>query len=292
MTASQPHLTRSPSSRGRRFLPDFANPPVVEVALSVQFEPLTQLTTPHLGLLWAGLKERFPRIEQHPPLQSVIEEFAAPRQRKVEVRLEMLDSPPMPRSWFLNEQGTELIQVQPDRFVHNWRKVGEGDEYPRYEHVRTAFENELNLFREFLDREQVGELLPNQCEVTYVNHIESGAGWDKHSQLGNVITVYSQRYSDTFLPEPEDARLALRYVIPSDDGEPLGRLHIAIDPAFRITDDSPIFLMTLTARGRPQGEGIPGVLRSLDTGREWVVRGFTSITTSEIHKIWGRRDDR
>jgi hypothetical protein len=50
-----------------------------------------------------------------------------------------------------------------------------------------------------------------------------------------------------------------------------------------------MFLLTLTARGRPGSDGIPGVLQFLDVGREWIVRGFTSITTATMHKIWGRR---
>jgi hypothetical protein len=40
--------------------PDFADPPVVEVALSVQFDPLSALRTPQIGLLWAEYRTRFP----------------------------------------------------------------------------------------------------------------------------------------------------------------------------------------------------------------------------------------
>ena len=33
-------------------LPDFENPPVAEVVLSAQFEPLEHFQVPHIGLLW------------------------------------------------------------------------------------------------------------------------------------------------------------------------------------------------------------------------------------------------
>jgi len=273
-------------SQTRPLLPNFANPPVIEVALSVQFNPLTELQAPQLGLLWNEFRPRFSKAEQHPPLGSVVEKFGVREPRKVSVQFER--GIPVPRCWFLNETGTELIQVQQDRFIHNWRKVGEEDTYPRYERIRETFEKELGTFRQFLAREGLGDLVPNQCEVTYVNHIVSGQGWEKHGEAGEVVMVWSSHYSDTFLSDPEDIRFAVRYVIPDEAGNPIGRLHISIEPAYRVKDDKPIFVLELTARGRPAGEGLEGALGFLDIGREWVVRGFTSITSPSMHKIWER----
>jgi uncharacterized protein (TIGR04255 family) len=273
-----------------RTLPDFENPPLSEVALSVQFEPLERLRTPQVGLLWAEIRDRFPKIEEHAPIEPVMERFGIPRGGMPEVRLQMLESPPAPRVWFLNEAGTELIQVQPDRFIHNWRKVGDGDKYPRYEHVRDTFRSELEAFQAILSREQIGQIVPNQCEVTYVNNIVSGAGWESHGQLGNVLTVFRAGYSDDKLAEPEDARLALRYVMRRDQGEPIGRLHVSAQPVFRRTDNVPMIALTLTARARPAGEQLDDVIRCLDTGRDAIVRAFASVTTPEMHKIWGRKD--
>jgi len=114
-----------------RMLPDFENPPLVEVALSVQFEPIEQMRTPQIGFLWAEFRDRFPVTQEHPPVDPVIERFGIARTGAPEVRLQMLESPPLPRVWFVNPTGTELIQVQNDRFIHNWRKVDDGDKYPR-----------------------------------------------------------------------------------------------------------------------------------------------------------------
>jgi len=275
-------------SEKETLLPDFEKPPVVEVVLSVQFHPLTEVKAPQLGLLWSEFRSRFPKADQHPPLESVTEKFGIREPAKLNVRFEM--GVPVPRCWFLNDSGTELIQVQQDRFVHNWRKVGEEDAYPRYPHIRATFEKELTAFCQFLDRERLGEFTPNQCEVTYVNHIVSGEGWEKHGQVGKVITTWSSQYSDMFLSDPEDVGFVARYAIPDGVGKPLGRLHIRIQPAYRIKDEKPIFILELTARGRPDGDGLEGVRRFLDLGRAWVVRGFASITSSSMHRIWGRRD--
>ena len=272
-------------------LPDFTDPPVVEVALSLQYEPLTALRTPAMGLLWSEFRDRFPKDEEHAPLDPVIERFGVKVPQKVGVRVEMMQKPPVPRCWFLNEAGTELIQVQQDRFVHNWRKVGEGEDYPRFEHVRDRFKRELRVFESFVRREKLGELVPTQCEVTYVNHIVAGRGWETHGQLGEVLRLFVPKYGGAFLPEPEDARMAVRYVIPGADGQPLGRLHVTLEPVYRREDSQAMLLMNLTARGRTEGEGLDGVLAFLDVGREWVVRGFAEVTTPQMHKIWGRHDD-
>lgn len=271
-------------------LPDFASPPVVEVALSVQFEPLVDLRTPQMGLLWGEFREQFPRFEEHAPLDPVIERFGTAKPGKLGVKFETMTKPPLPRCWFLNEAGTELTQVQQDRFIHNWRKVGDGDEYPRYEHVSDKFRQELVTFDSFIQREEIGELIPNQCEITYVNHIGTGQEWQTHGQLGEVLTLLSGSYSEQFLPTPEDARLKVRFVIPGKNGQQIGRLHLSAEPGYWKSNNEPMFVVTLTARGQAEQGGIDGVMRFLDIGREWIVRGFAALTTPQMHKAWGRRD--
>lgn len=270
-------------------LPDFEHPPVTEVALAVQFEPLSALRTPQIGLLWNEFRKEFPRIEEHAPLGRMVERFGIVGQPKPEVRLEMTQTPPVPRCWFLKENDTELIQVQQDRFAHNWRKVGEGDEYPRYEYVREHFRTELERFGDFVRRERVGDLEPDHCELTYVNHIVSGCGWEDHGQVGEILSVLVPKYSEPFLPDAEEFRLWAAYVIPGTDGEPVGRLRVSMDPAFRKNDARPMFVLNLVARARPEGRDIDSIFRVLDIGREWIVKGFAAITTEKMHKLWGRK---
>lgn len=269
-------------------LPDFANPPVVEVALSVQFEPLTNLRTPQIGLMWQGIRDRFPKTEEHAPLEPSIERFGGQLSSPGSVRVQVMRQPPVPRCWFSNESGTELIQIQQDRFIHNWRKVGTGEEYPRYERVRETFRRELESFQRFLTEEQIGEPIANQCELTYVNHMVAKDGWERHGELGAVLSLCAAEYTDQFLPEPEELRMSGSFVIPDDTGAPLGRLRFSVEPAFLRSSNQAVLVLNMIARGRPLGDGVQGVLKFLDVGREWIVRGFASITTSKMHAIWKR----
>lgn len=271
-----------------RDLPDFANPPVSEVALSVQFDPIEQLRSVQLGLVWAEFRNEFPKTEEHATIDPVFERFG-PNGGGPQVHFQVFETPPVPRIWFLNAQGTELIQVQQDRFIHNWRKVGEGDAYPRFEHLREKFRSELETFGRILKRDGAGPLIPNQCEVTYVNQIVSGKDWEHHGQLGRILTVFIPQYTDDKLQEPEDARIALRYVL-KNGSDPIGRLHIAAQPGFSKATGLPMYTLTLTARLRPMDESLDSLIDSLNRGRDAIVRGFASVTTPEMHKIWGRKD--
>jgi uncharacterized protein (TIGR04255 family) len=271
--------------------PEYDSPPVIEVVLSVQFEPLRDLKGVQLGLLWSKFREEFPRIEEHPPIAPMFESFEIPPREKLGLHLEMSEIPLFPRMWFLNASGTELIQVQQDRFVHNWRKTAEGQTYPRFEYIRERFKSELDVFTSFLDAEHVKGFTINQVEVTYINHIVAGEGWRNHSELHKIISPLSASYSDGFLNSIEDGNMAIRYRISDENtgaGTSLGRLYVEVQSAYRKNDQMPLFVLNLTARGKPIGDGVDGAFAFLNIGREWIVRGFTSVTTNEMHRVWRR----
>ena len=46
----------------------------------------------------------------------------------------------------------------------------------------------------------------------------------------------------------------------NESGEPIGRLDVAVEPSYRAEDDTPMFVLTLTARGRPLEESIEGLM--------------------------------
>ncbi len=268
--------------------PDFNDPPVIEVVLSVQFEPLSALGVPQFGVLWERYRKKFPNTEDKPLLSSVTESFEAPKPRPV--RYEILSEPPQTRCWFKNVADTELIQVQRDRFVFNWKKTEADEPYPRYPYVRAEFKAHFRTFETFLRDHDVGTVLPNQCEVTYVNHLFPGRGWKRSGQFKNIFSIWSGRHSGDFLPEPEDITFQTRYQMLTEEGKPVGRLHVQAEPRIKVEDASPLLRLTLTARGAPLEGNLDGVLAFFDLGREFVVRGFTSITTNKMHKIWERTD--
>ncbi len=269
-------------------LPDFRRPPLAETVLSLQFEPLVRLTAAHVGVLWQRFRKQFPLVEEHTPLAPVFEKFELPSPGQVEVTIE--DKPPMPRLWFINGAKSELIQVQSDRFIHNWRNMEGLEPYPRYEPIRDRFRTEVAVLEEFLADEELGALVVSQCEVTYVNHIEPCGMWDRHGELEATFRVWSRLGTASFLPEPEDAGFRMRFVISGETGKPVGRLHAGVQPAWKKIDNSPILALNLTARGVPLGAGVDGAFAFFDLGRRWIVNGFADLTTPDMQRVWERID--
>lgn len=277
-------------------LPEFDLPPVIEVYLSLQFQRIAGFTPAHMGLLWQrAFRDVFPTIEQRPAIVSSPETFSSDGPGRPRVHVHVAESDQaldeLSRFWFIDRSGTQLVQVQQDRLIHNWRKVSGDEPYPRYDSIRERYRSDLlNLFS-FLEAERLDPIVPVQCEIQYVNHIVAGDVWQSHGELSHVMTNWSDETSESgFLPQVEDAGFQTRYVITDEESSvPVGRLKIACQPAFRGEDRSPIVVLTLTARGIFPGKaGLEDAMRFFDLGRRWIVRGFTAVTTSEMHKVWKR----
>ena len=62
--------------------PDFTYPPIIEFVLGVQFAPLENMTTGHLGLFWEHLgRDGWPLVGDEPPLDPQFELFDKPKWR-------------------------------------------------------------------------------------------------------------------------------------------------------------------------------------------------------------------
>lgn len=264
----------------KRDLPEFNRPPVVEVVLGVQFMPLG-LSLNHYGLFFGRVRQDYPKFVVQPPLPSVIEGFGVPKQATVGV--ELAEAPEI-RAWYIDASETRLIQVQKDRFLFNWRKVRGDEIYPRYHGIEPVFEEEWKRFGTFLSAEQLGIPEVNQCEVTYVNHIEMDHGWKGYGELGKVLASWSGDTSDEFLPEPERVMMKAQYVM----GERRGRLRITVKPAIRRRDGKEILIIELTARGKPNSSQLDDIVEWFELGHQWIVKGFTSFTGKQMHQIWER----
>lgn len=273
-------------------LPDFSNPPINEVLLSVQFEPLQSLVVPEIGLLWQHYGDKFNHVEQHPPIEPIIERYGVREPRSPFPKLELVSgSSLLPRIWFLSESKSELLQIQQDRFIRNWRKISVDESYPRYENcIRPRFLEDFEDFKGFINDNNLGEIDVNQCEISYINHIYSDDVWQSHSEIGKIFNIWDSVFEERFNFEIQDAKLHFRCILRDDEGVFIGRVHVDAQPAFRANDDKPMFVLTLTARGRPLSNDIDGIMKFMDIGRENIVQIFSDITSDEIHKAWEIND--
>lgn len=261
-------------------LPEFDNPPVVEVSIGVQFRPLFAMR----GLALAALRERwgvdYPRIEEQSAIPSVVEGDPPG------IPQLLFSTTPLPevRQWFLNEQGTQLVQVQTDRLIVNWRAGDPPTDYPRYGHMRRTFAARFGDLAQFTADERLGELDVVQAELSYVNAMDVDRG-----DLGR-IDRFLKNWSGTddhHLGAPEQARMTLIFPVVGV-GLPPVRMYVEVSPAQRATGE-PVLFLTLTVRGNPGGRSLPEALKFLDEAHAHLVRSFAELTEESMHEVWGRR---
>jgi uncharacterized protein (TIGR04255 family) len=266
-------------------IPAFDDPPVEEVALAAHFLPISgwkSLDYARLADMWSA---EYPIAEEMPPAPPVPDEsgvIAGPPQIQID-----FGAINQTRYWFRNDSGSRVIQIQRDRIVHNWRKQDPSEPYPHYSDLRPLFAKALGNLVDFAVERGFGPPRINQCEVTYVNPIPVAGPLARLEQFERLFAPWSGQFSDAFLSAPEGVSVSMRFPILEGDVVK-GGLTVLINPGIRPPDQKPLYLLQIFARGRPDSDDVNGVMRFMDLGHEWVVRGFAGVTTPEMHVHWGR----
>jgi uncharacterized protein (TIGR04255 family) len=269
-----------------KHLPDFDAPPLTEVALSLQFDPIARFGFVDFGPLRERFRPRFERVEYHPPLAPAFETFGLRQGMAQGLQINFGMGLTLPRLWLLDMAGNEILQFQIDRFVHNWRKIEVDNVYPRYEQIRERFETEARTLMSFLGERELGSLVPNQCEITYVNTIAANGG--AGDPTDKVLKAWSA-IPNSHLGEPEDVAITARFVIYNDDGDPIGRVIAQSTPGLNAAGQ-PVIQLAIVGRGPPAKPTLEAALQFMDIARERVVWAFAELTAEEMHKIWKRRN--
>lgn len=262
-------------------LVSFREPPVVEVVLGIQFEPLG-LTCGHLGWYWREcLGDQWPHATEAPALPDQIETFG-PRQSMQfpPLRLKFVPSPPTGRIQIRNSAMDRMVQVQDTRFVYNWIKTS--DKYPRYSAVRKEFDGLLADFQGFASRTGLAGMKPNQWEVTYVNHVPAGPLWRTPAEGANVFPGLLNRVVPYGGTRFETVNADFRSEIP----ERRGRLHMSVKyQESKAASSSEVLVLHLTARGTVDDQR--GIGERLDLGHETIVRAFADVSSEAARQHWG-----
>jgi uncharacterized protein (TIGR04255 family) len=244
-----------------------------------------------MGLYWSLIRDRYPGQAVKPPIPPVIEEPSPrPDAGASSGDLDLfIPGEPEARFWLIDASSRQLIQVQRNRFIRNWRngerESSTASDYPRYHDLRAKFEQEWIIFLAFLSQEGLPNPDVNQCEVTYVNQIPLEQGSGNLAEADRILTIFGRPQVAAFLPPPEVLAANVSYLMP----ERRGRLHVSAQPAVRRKSGKRVLQLTLTARGAPASARTPDLLAWLDLGHEWALNAFLELTTSEMHSLWGLR---
>ena len=250
----------------------YKNPPIDEIVCGMRFDPIKQLQSGHFGILWQKFMPDFPKTED--------QNLVGPVSGK---DLGNSDKLPLPRVWFIHENENELIQVQRNRFLHNWRKRRPEDEYPGYKKIVENFERYLACFQEFLVEENLGNLVAKEYELTYIDLIPQGQGWEKLSDLGkvfpNLLSTTKQELLST------DIRVVNWQTI-LDLPDKMGQLGLAIRSANRISNAQQIIHIEFSALSHRPYQPMQAWY---ETAHNTIIQLFSNLVSTEIQEeFWGR----
>lgn len=261
-----------------------SNPPLVETAIGVQFRRLSKMRITDYGLFWQGIGDEYPDVQEREPLEPIVEtkEFVYG-----EIGWRVVSVAEVPRVWFLGKRsdtGQQLIQLQPDRYLHNWRRdEGSGEKYPLYDWNYARFAEGLKRFLDFVSKRGLGEFAPEQCELTYVNHIKL----DKEATYGDAFRYCFPNLSASVSGKTDLGMQDRLSFITSYWNEDLaGRLHLAVQPGIHKKTGVRIFNLTVTMRGAP-GNSVDEILEWISRSHDIVLRAFLSSTNEALHQEWG-----
>lgn len=254
-------------------LPRFTNPPVVELAIGIEFLPLPSLSTVplvELRPLWSGA---YPYVEEQPVLPSR-------NTGKAQIpgfNLELVTGVPPIRLWLLNDNRSELLQVQNDRLVINWR-ANYGSVYPHYRQLEPRFvENWAILGRAVAER-SLGQLQPIIAEVTYINHFALEDG----ETLFDALSVLNR---NSPLESFEPVIQLGSPIMTADGSTQFGEQSIAVN---RSQDGGrEVHLTSVAQVGFFRGDSDP-ITNALRRAHARAVTNFTEVTTDRMHQRWGR----
>lgn len=262
------------------YLPDFASPPLDEVVIGVQFAPPLGYSSVFAKDIWQIFKDEYPQLEEHQPLPPAFETFGGIQPRS-NLQLQIGSATLYNRLWFITKELDHLIQFQPDRFLLNWRRRPNGQEYPRFEYIADSFKESFESLQAKLLDLFNHRVVINQAEVTYINLIPVES-FSKPGEWFNFIN-----HHDVDL---ENLLAQFSEIINNTNGKPYARLHHEIQSVVTLDGKIKAFKFALTFRGNPGGSGgVQDVIEFIRAGRSSIVTRFTNLTTETAHQLWKRK---
>lgn len=261
--------------------PHFRNPPIVEQAITVSFEPLAKLSISHFGQFGDEVAGDFPDQRHDHRLETAEEHDELQPGFNVAMRLV---PPGLPRMMYCGS--SELIQLQDDRFGYNWAKLDSESDYPRWDNTLPRFMALYDQFYQFIEKKDIGPIVLRQCEITNLNFVPVASFGDSFSDIRNVFNVDPLDMGVPFLI-PETYVRVRQHRILDADGVLCGRLHTSIHPMFAQDNGIPGFRFELTARSMPTLDTVEKITKFFDLAHNSINAAFVAICTPEMKQKWG-----
>ena len=253
------------------FLPgvEFATPPVREVAMGFEYEPIAGMSTRELVHLQDAWQHEFDEFNEQiappGPLQSAQANDWSPAQAL--------------RLWAAQPSSGRLLQLQSDRIFLNWASAGDGAPYPRYTRLRVEFETKWAEQAQRLQDLGLACPTPLVAEFTYVNQISP----DEDLVWTDALHIATEDE----VPLPGAAGVMqfhmVRTFAGAGNGDDAGEIVVN---ARQGPASEPAMMVIIT---RMQVGGGMDPFTALDRAHDEGGQMFAALTTRAAHERWGRQ---
>lgn len=254
----------------------FAAPPVVEVAVAIEFVPMPSLGVVRLVGLAERWRDEFPNVEEQVaiPPQPDPTLFLDSTGLQIHQGLQPL------RLWLLQADRRGLLQVQHDRLILNWRRGDDGG-YPSYKTLRERYHEKWLDLKSYVLESNIGPIRPSVAEVTFVNQISCSSP-DLSDVLRTVaggVEVSAGRHGATLVST------SVGQVATVSSAYGSGRVTISANYA---PDDLAVILTITTRIALMDGMDDERMLKTLDFAHDVGVQAFVDSTRPAMHTVWER----
>ncbi len=201
-----------------------------------------------------------------------------------------------PRVMFLDSErdyGQNVIQIQNDRFIYNWRRKSiDSSSYTAYEENLEKFFKYFEKFKNYVSSNNFGDLSIDQCEMSYVNLIPVESKSNNSDEMFSTLFPFWSKVIDDN---------ALAYQFRSDNcsfsnsywiNNHKSRLYIEAktnqsNQSNRSNNKHIDFV--LLVRGEPNDGDNINLKKWFDTSHEILIKSFLATTSNTFHEKWSRK---
>lgn len=268
-TRSKARARRVPSRNEN--IVEFDKPPVSEVIFGIGFKAPEGFREAHFGLFWNEIRDEFPVAEIKTPIAPPPPEH---------LQIDLSTAPPQ-RHFFRSGDGSELLQIQSNRLLFNWIKIGDAP-YPRYRKVYPRFTSLCDRFSRFLTENSFEKPIIRELRLEYLNHIAKDQIWKTPSDVHKIFPDFRvARRGRRFLISPQTFNLQVRY--------PMEREGTHLDVALRTgrRELEELITLQLSVIGAVEEPSDKEIRSWFDMAREAIDLSFTDLASPRAKEAWG-----
>ncbi len=265
-------------------LPKFDRPPIDEVAVGVYFSLISGFGDLGPVLIWERLKDEYPQLSSQPRLELTEPEPNLPLALMPQSPVFQLMASPPPRTWLTSSDERDVIQIQNDLLLANWRKR-KGSSYPQLEAVVRRWRKAFETYGDVAEAQGWDRPLPKVVELTYINIIDDLEPVDF---LRYAAMTHLEHVSDG---DAEVQAWTARYRLRDRASGYIGRLSVEYQKVLRPNNGGWVAPHQLSFVSRMALSGAAtehDILQRIADCRQAIVWAFTDLTTPKAHEHWGR----